>query len=124
MSMTIRTNNVPRDVLNAWELTPKERAEFDYLDWGAIEEGSDSASFVRYRGELYDLGEFIRIEPMGSSHIGPMGCSYNMMERDNVLASWDGIRTDSFFSGLVLRWAKDECGRLDCERVVIGLAMS
>ena len=120
MNMTIRTNNVPRDVLNAWELTPKERAEFDYLDWTAIEEGSESASFVRYRGELCALDQFVRIGRFGES----VGAWHHCVHADSPLAAWDGIRTDSYFSGLVLRWAKDEWGRLDCERVVIGLAMS
>lgn len=55
---TVKTNNVPRDVIDAWELTPEEREDFDYLDWAAIEAGTGSASFFRYGGELYDLGEF------------------------------------------------------------------
>ena len=41
--IVIRTNNVPRDLVDAWELSPKERAEFDYIDWQAIEDGRDSA---------------------------------------------------------------------------------
>ena len=56
----IITNNVPRDVIDASELTLKEQARFDYLDWPALERGEDSASFIRYRGEIYDLSEFDR----------------------------------------------------------------
>lgn len=33
MSITVRTNNVPRDVISGHELTPAEREEFDYIDW-------------------------------------------------------------------------------------------
>jgi hypothetical protein len=44
MTLTVTTNNHHRPVVDAWELTPSERAQFDYLDWAAIEEGSDSAS--------------------------------------------------------------------------------
>ena len=47
------------DVVYDCELTPDERKQFDYLDWDAIDAGTDSASFVRHRGELYDLGSFM-----------------------------------------------------------------
>lgn len=120
MGVKIITNNVPRDIVEAYQLTKKERKEFDYLNWEAIERGEDSASFVRYRGELYSLSDFVRIVPMGSSYVGPMGCHYNMTEADKELTKWDGILTDSFFSGIVLRYCRDEFGRADCERVVIG----
>ena len=101
MSITVRTNNVPRDVIDAWELTADERAEFDYLDWPAIERGEDSASFFRYKGELHDLGEFMVWDNPASPTRG----------------NWDGFRSDSFFSGLVVRYVDDE-------RVVVGLVMS
>ena len=32
IDVVIITNNVPRDIVESWELTAKERAEFDYLD--------------------------------------------------------------------------------------------
>jgi len=100
--MLIKTNNVPRDVIDAWELTADERERFDYLDWAAIERGEDRASFFRYRGELHDLGEFMVWDNPASPTRGP----------------WDGFRSDSFFSGLVVRYVDD------CERVVVGLALS
>ena len=100
--MKIITNNVPRDVIEAYELTPDERDEFGYLDWQAIEEGRDSASFVRYRGELYDLSEFMVWDNPASP----------------TRQRWDGFRSDSYFSGLVVRYCDDY------ERVVIGLALS
>jgi len=120
--MTITTNNVPREVINGGELTQVERLEFDYMNWDAIDEGSDSASFVRYRGELYDLGEFVRIIPR-SGQLGPVGFCHPV-EDNSPLAAWDGIRTDSFFSGIVIRWHRDEWGNSDGERVVLGLALS
>ena len=98
-SITIRTNNVPRDVIYGYELTADERAQFDYLDWPAIERGEDSASFFRYRGELHDLGEF-------------------MARTSDDLPGWDGFRSDSFFSGLAVRYVDD------FERVVVALMMS
>lgn len=107
MTVQIITNNRPRDILDAWELTPKEREQFDYLDWEAIEKGEDSASFFRYKGELHDLGEF-------STDYGitrGTGLSGN-------LAGWDAYRSDSFFSALVVRLVNDN------EQVVVGLVLS
>jgi hypothetical protein len=97
--LTIITNNVPRDVLDGYDLTLGERAEFDYLDWSAIEQGEDSASFFRYKGEVYDLGEF--------------GHTFGMPEFSPIRA-WDGYISDSFFSGIVVRFCDD------FERVVVG----
>jgi hypothetical protein len=48
LAMKVVTNNVPRDVIDAWRLTREERVEFDYLDWEAIDAGTDTASFVRF----------------------------------------------------------------------------
>jgi hypothetical protein len=97
--LNIITNSVPRDVVEAWELTAGERAEFDYLDWDAIEQGTDSASFVRYKGSLLDLGEFERWDNPASP----------------TRQGWDGVRPDSFFSGVVVRYADEQC-----ETVVVG----
>jgi len=104
--LRIITNHVPRDVIEAYELTTDERDQFDYLDWPSIDRGEESASFVRYRGELHDLGEF---EAVGPRHTD---------ERRDALAEWDGVRADSFFSALVVRYVDEY------ERVVVGLALS
>ena len=95
-NIRVITNNVPRDVIDAWQLTPAERAEFDYLDWTAIEDGRDSASFVRYRGELHDLGDFEGRAP------------------ESIPGQWDSYKSDSFFSGMVIRYANDY------ESVIVG----
>lgn len=100
--MRIITNHVPRDVVEAWELTAEEREEFSYIDWPKVATGEESASFVRYRGELIDLGEFcVWDNPASPTREG-----------------WDGFRSDSFFSGLVVRYVDN------FERVVVGLALS
>lgn len=101
--LRVITNNVPRDVVEAWELNETERAEFDYLNWSAIERGEDSASFVRYRGEMYDLGEFQTSR--GLPDFSP-------------LRAWDGFIADSYFSGIVVRYVDD------CERVIVGRVYS
>lgn len=91
--MTIRTNNVPRTLVDAFCLTDAERAEFDYLDWPAIDAGRDSATFFRFKGQTYDLGEFMR---------------------DGAPEGWDGVKADSYFSGMVVRIVDDG------EAVVVG----
>jgi len=89
----VTTNNIPRDVLYGFELTARERAEFDYY---STEEEFNSAEFFRYKGEVYDLGEF----------------------EVATIPGWDGQQVDSFFSAIVIRYTDDY------ERVVVGLALS
>ncbi len=102
MTMRIITNNVPRDIIYAHELTSAERADFDYLDWPAIDRGDDGHEFFRYRGSLYDLGDFMCWNGPAFSPI----------------AQWDGYSSESFFSAIIVRFVNDG------ERVVVGLALS
>jgi len=103
---TIRviTNHQPRDVLYWYELTEAEQKEFDYLD---TEIRQSDATFFRYRGEVYDLGEFER-----TPHNEPA------RQELNQLAKWDGYRSDSFYSGVVVKYVED------FERVIVGLYLS
>lgn len=97
--VTVITNHVPRDTIQAFELSAAEREEFDYLDWKAIEEGRDSAEFVRYKSELYDLGEFSRA---GNAEFN----------------KWDGIMSDTFFSGILVKYVFE--GEIYQDAVVMG----
>jgi hypothetical protein len=101
------TNNVPREIIDAGQLTATERSQFDYLNWEAIERGEDSASFFRYRGELYDIGEF-------SADYG-ITRGTGLPER---LSKWDGYQSDSAFSATVIRFVEDN------ERIVVGRVYS
>lgn len=89
--INVKTNNVPRPVIDAYELSAAERQEFDYFDWDAVERGELSPTFFRFKGELYDLGEFMVWDNPASPTRG----------------HWDGYRSDSFFSGLVVRYCED-----------------
>lgn len=112
---TIKTNNVPRNIIYGYELPAKYRKEFDYLK----DEDYDSHCFFRYRDHVYDLDEFSRVIPQGSTRWHPMECD------DPDFTGWDGYLSDSFFSGILIRWAKDTfTGEIDTERVIVGVYFS
>jgi hypothetical protein len=94
--MTIITNSVPRHTLDWHELTPLERADFDYID----PDDTLHARFVRYRGVTYDLHEFQSTD--GLPEFSP-------------LRAWQGHQSDSYFSGVVMRYVDDYW-----EQVVMG----
>lgn len=87
--VTVVCNNVPRDTVDACELTPAERADFDYVDWSAIDRGEESGTFVHYRGTWFDLGD---VEgPVVLNGVG-----------------WDAHISDTFFSGVVFRFVHED----------------
>lgn len=90
--MKVRTNKVSRPIINGFELSEKEKAEFDYLKGEEL----DSSSFFRYRGNVFYLGNFMRCE------INESGIT------------WDGYAGDSYFSGTVIKLVDD------CESVIVG----
>ena len=93
--LRIITNNHARPIIEAYELTQAERQEFDYHDWEKIDAGEDGAQFFRYKGRLFDLGEFM---PVNS---------------DGDFKEWDGASGDSYFSGKLVRYS-DDCGYAPC----------
>jgi ABC-type transport system substrate-binding protein len=95
MSLTIKSNSIPRDILNHWELTDKEKQEFDYIDF---KDENCSATFFRYKGNVYDIGEFMRIE----------------RHPDSEFMKWDGYSSDSYFSGIVIKYVNDN------EQIIVG----
>lgn len=100
------TNNLPREILDAHDLTAAERAEFDYLNWAAIETGNESASFFRYKGQVYDLGEF--------------STDYGITKGAGLpahLSDWHGYMSLHAFAAIVVRII-DECS------VVVGTVQS
>jgi hypothetical protein len=104
--MKITTNHHRREVIHEYQLTAKEREEFDYLDWAAMERGEDSRSFIRYHGVLYDLSD---TEPgPGSQGMPPS------------LKDWSCYRSDTYFSGVVFRWVQDDPPYSDDWLVICG----
>lgn len=78
--MKIITNNIPRPLVYGYELPENQRREFDYLS----DEEYYSSVFVKYKGQYYDLLDFTK--PFYSK-----------------LIYWDGLRSDSFFSGILIK---------------------
>ena len=84
--MNIKTDHKWKNFLYGYELTEKEKSEFDYLTTEQI----DFGSFIRYKGRVYDTGEFMRVsDQMGG------------------LLGWHGYSSDSFFSGVVIKVSDD-----------------
>ena len=78
--MQIITNNIPRQLIYGYELTDKEKSNFDYLD------DIDNHNFVKYKGFIYDVGEFMRID------------------NNDALKDWNGYSSDSYFSGVLIKF--------------------
>ncbi len=89
--MEIITNNRPRALVSGYELTPAEAAEFDYM----TPEDLAGASFVRYKGSLYDVSEFMRVPA------GAFGLSN--INNGTPVKGWDGYASETFFSGVLIR---------------------
>jgi hypothetical protein len=89
--MKIITNNIPRQLIYGYELTEEEKKDFDYLG-----EDIDGHDFFRYKGNVYDPDEFMRIE------------------NNSELKNWDGYSSDTYFSGVLIKYTQDN------ESVIVG----
>lgn len=90
--ITVKTNNKPRELVTVYDLpTPELKRLFDYI------QGEDvySARLFAYRGEWYDTNEFV-------------------VANQEIFPKWHGQQSESFFSGLVIRYTPD------MEQVVVG----
>lgn len=87
--LQIITNRQPRQLLNWFDLTPAEQADFDYIT-------DESGSFFRYRGACYDLDGFLsRRAYHENCNRSPFG-SY-----------WQGYSSDTYFSGVLVHLCRD-----------------
>jgi hypothetical protein len=106
MGVTITTNWHRREVTDGWSVPAEVRAEFDYIDWEAIENGTDSASFVFAYGRWFDLGD-------------TEGNRFGDRMPDS-LSGWDAYVSDTFFSGTVFRWVQDDPPYSDDWLIIVG----
>lgn len=90
--MKITTNNHWRNFLYGYELTDKERAEFDYLSDDEI----NSGEFVRYKRHVIPLSEFMRIDEPIAPHPQREGWE-----------KWHGYVADSAVSATLIRISDD-----------------
>lgn len=117
--MEIKTNHHARPLVTFSEAC--DAKGFDTSDFDYIEEHQhcDPRLFC-YRGHWYDVNEFVRIIPQGSTQaIG--FCHY---DHSGKLNAWDGIQTDSYFSAVVVRIARDEFGYMYEDYIVPGTVLS
>lgn len=98
MTVTIKSNFIPREctmgqwlpgfgALNPGTLYSKLREQFDYL----TEDEFDQTEFFQYRGDWYAVADFIRVVAAPHEH----------------LYGWDGYSSDSYFSGVVMKYCYD-----------------
>lgn len=78
------TNNKPRQTIYGYQLTDKQKQDFDYID------DIDNHDFVMYKGNVLDVNEFMRVDN-NSEHF----------------KDWDGYSSDSFFSGTLIKYCDD-----------------
>lgn len=76
-------HNVP--IVYGFELSVKERRDFDYLTDTELEE----QTFFRYKKNVYCFDEFMRTTGSGLEAIA------------------DGIRNDTYFSGILVKYTDD-----------------
>lgn len=95
-NIEVITDNKPRLIIDGYQLSESERKDFDYIP----DEDFPFAYFARYKGQLYDIGEFLRCD-LEPGNLGSIG--------------WQGYASDSYFSGIVVRYAEG-----DNDRVIMG----
>ena len=83
----ITCNNTARLTVNWWDLSNKEKKEFDYIK--NPEDGC--GPFVRYRGWVYDLRDTARVET-------------GRLPADTPLRGWHCYVSDYFFSTVLFKY--------------------
>lgn len=102
--MEIKTDHKYRPLKALCELPEKAAKDFEYVD-----ENDWSRRFVQYKGEWYDTHDTQRITTE----------SYRMgwdmpVAKDHILAKWDAILSETFFSAMVFKFSED------WESVIVG----
>jgi hypothetical protein len=96
--MNITTNHQPRRLLFACEFSGAERTKLrQQFDWMSDEDFDSDCSFFRYKGDYYNLADFMRIE---------------FSAKESALQGWHAYSSDSYFSGVLIKL----CG----EDVIVG----
>lgn len=109
--ITIRTNNVPRDLLFYHELSQIQQEQIvKERDWLDDEERLEESYFI-YKGEVHALSDFEDL--------------HNQIHHPNPpdeFKDWDGILTQTYFSGMLIKYARTDWNpnEWDTERIIVG----
>ena len=98
-TLTIITNRQPRELFALCDLPEKARKDFDYIE----DDEQFSPRLFVYKGNYYDVCEFMRTP-----------CDESARQELNELSAWDGYASDSYFSGVVVKYVDR------FERVIVG----
>jgi len=90
MSIRIITNNRPRALIYGYELSDKEKSDFDYM------EDLEHEVFVRYQGMTFAISDFVRLSD-GS---------------EEAKQGWHGVHGLNAFCGVLVKLVDD--------RVIVG----
>lgn len=96
MTVRVFTDHKARELLTWWDLEEEDRKPFDYLE----DDEKWSSRFVKYRGEWYDVGD---VQVINGGTIASFPVS-----SDSPLFGWNGIQSDSVWTGVVFRWLTDK----------------
>ena len=78
-------NGHVRELINYWDLTPKEIKEFDWID-----DPDYGYQFFRYKDQIYCTADFMQVEK----------------HAPQWMKEFDGHHGDSYFSGILIKWAE------------------
>ena len=100
--LRIITNNHRREVLYWPELTQAEQREHDWILESDTQD-IDTVEFFRYKGWTYCLSDIMRVE------------SYAPVE----FQGWDGYVSETFFSGILVKYAREDDWGIDYDHVIV-----
>lgn len=109
MALQITTNNHQRDLVSWAELPTEARGQFDYIELTDADGDSWTPRFFRYRNSWYDTQDIPTTRP------GSFGGYEELLK-----LGWEGFASDSFFSGIAIKWGKQWDGTPDYEAVIVG----
>jgi hypothetical protein len=101
--LKIITNHHARDIIYWYELSDKEKLEFDWIE--GSNHDPEEFNFFRYKGNVYCTDDFMRCE-------------------GHFPGNWDGYCNDTYFSGILIKYPVEEWGELDTEHIIIGFFYS
>ena len=106
--LRIITNNHTRPLLSWWDLDEVQQTfvkdEHSWL-WDNDVPTWDEEYFILYKGWIHTLSDFMRIDEKSA------GCPFR---------KWDGYSGDSYFSGTLIKFVRDEWDDEITDEVVMG----